>query len=65
MAATAMNLDSVRLDAYPNIDRSVALRKYFELPDHIMPLCVVAIGYPDEEKNQRDLFFEDKVIFAD
>lgn len=32
------------------------LRDYFGAPEHIIPLAVVALGYPAEEKSVEDRF---------
>lgn len=50
LAAHATGLGAVWLGVYPREERVVALRKLLGLPEHIVPLALVAIGYPAEAK---------------
>jgi len=50
LAAHAQGLGAVWCGIYPAKDRVSAFRELLRLPDHIVPLCVVPIGYPAEEK---------------
>jgi len=43
-------LGGVWLGVYPLQERIDGARKLFNLPEHIMPLSIVVLGYPDEEK---------------
>lgn len=63
LAATGMGLGSVWLGVYPNMERVEALQKAFQLPDHLVPLCVVAVGYPAEEKQPNARYEAEKVYF--
>lgn len=38
-------------------------RKYYNLPDHYLPIAVIAIGYPDEEKSFDDRFDPSKITY--
>lgn len=46
LAAEAQDLSSVAA-AYPYEDRIDVVRQNTGLPEHIVPLCVIPIGYPD------------------
>ncbi len=48
LAAHALGLGAVWTGIYPVEDRVAAFRKRFGLPDHVIPLCLVPIGYPAE-----------------
>jgi len=50
LAAHAKGLGAVWLGVYPREDRVAGLRKMLELPQHAMPLALIAIGYPAEVK---------------
>ena len=46
LAIEAMGLGGVWCTLYPGQERMDHTRKILNLPDHIMPLCVIPIGYP-------------------
>lgn len=54
-------LGAVWLGFYPKEDRVNALREYFNIPDHIIPFSVIAIGYPKEDKNPENRYDESKI----
>lgn len=61
LAAHAMGLGAVWCGAYPHADRVVSLRTYFGLPDTIVPLNVVALGYPASEVVPKRKFNEERI----
>lgn len=63
LAATAMGLGSVWCGVHPIglIERPV--RKALDIPDGVIPLNVIFIGYPDEEKPARTQF-SDKNVYS-
>ena len=46
---------------YPNDDRVWELRKLLEMPNQVVPLNVIAIGVPDEEKPPSNRYNEERV----
>ena len=61
LEAHNVGLGTVWLGIYP-IDSHVSnLQKLLNLPDGIVPLAVIAVGYPDEHKEPVDRYAEDKV----
>ena len=46
LAATAKGLGAVWTAVYPMEDRVAGMRKLLNLPEHIIPLSLVPIGYP-------------------
>ena len=50
IAANAKGLGAVWLGVYPREQRVEGVRKLLGLPEHIIPLCIVSIGYPAERK---------------
>ena len=48
--AHAKGLGAVWLGVYPKQERVDAFRELLGLPEHLIPLAVVSLGYPAEEK---------------
>jgi len=63
LMATELGLGSVWLGLYPNEERVNALKKLLQMPDEIVPLSIIAIGYPDETKEPIDRFEAKKVHY--
>jgi len=61
LMATELGLGSVWLGVYPNKDRVKALKDLLNLPEHIIPLNIISIGYPAETKNSVDRFDMTKI----
>ncbi len=53
LAAAGMGLGSVWLGVHPKPDRQQKLREVLGIPDAIMPLNLIALGYPAKEKAAR------------
>jgi nitroreductase len=49
--AQYLGLGAVWLGIYPREERVKGLKKILKLPDNIMPLSVVSLGYPAENKD--------------
>lgn len=63
LAAHAMGLGAVWTGAYPAEERVDGLRKMFSLPDNIIPLNIVVIGYPAEDPKPKDKFKVENVSY--
>lgn len=48
IAAETMDLGAVWLGVYPMEDRVAALKELLQLPESVIPLAIVPVGYPDE-----------------
>lgn len=48
LAAHALGLGAVWTGLYPKSERVQIVREILELPGHIVPLCLVPVGYPAE-----------------
>lgn len=48
LAAPALGLGAVWLGVHPRTDRMSAIRALFKLPDPILPVAAIAVGYPAE-----------------
>jgi len=56
LMATELGLGSVWLGVYPRDNRMQGLNKILNLPKHILPISLIAIGYPDEKKSEHSEF---------
>ncbi|NLF43945.1 MAG: nitroreductase family protein [Bacteroidales bacterium] len=54
LAAHALGLGAVWTGVYPIMDRVAAVQKIFNLPEHIIPLNVIPIGYPVKDQKPKD-----------
>ena len=50
IAANARGLGAVWLGVYPHEERAKTVQKLLGLPEHVIPLCFISIGYPAEKK---------------
>ncbi|HHW30697.1 MAG TPA: nitroreductase family protein [Clostridiaceae bacterium] len=63
LMATELGLGSVWLGLYPNEERVNALKKLLQIPEEVVPLSIIAIGYPDELKDPIDRYDVEKVHY--
>ncbi len=63
LAAEALGLGAVWTAAYPYEDRMNVVRKYTNLPENILPLCVIPVGYPEGVQSPKDKFDETKIHY--
>lgn len=61
LGAYDMGLGSVWVSIYPRKDRVDLLKDVLKLPDDIMPLALIPIGYPDESKKTPQRFKDEKI----
>jgi nitroreductase len=61
IAAQANGLGSVWLGIYPREERVHGLRNLLGLPEHIIPLSLISIGYPGEQKPPSDRYSVSRV----
>lgn len=61
VAARALGLGAVWLGVHPVRERVESMRKLLSLPDHVIPLCVVSLGYPAEEKPPAGRYDETRI----
>jgi nitroreductase len=61
LAAHANGLGAVWCGCYPREERAAGLRKLLGLPEHVVPLALVVIGYPAETKERQDRYDPAKV----
>jgi nitroreductase len=63
LACHALKLGAVWTAIYPRPERVAHFRRHFALPDHIMPLCLINIGYPDQKLPEEDRYKQEKIHY--
>ncbi|MBN1231597.1 MAG: nitroreductase family protein [Anaerolineales bacterium] len=61
IAAVGLGLGTVWIGIYPNQDRVEAVKNLLKLPEKVIPLGAVYVGYPAEEKEPGTKYMEDRV----
>jgi nitroreductase len=61
IAANAKELGAVWLGVYPREERVKAVQKLLGLPEHVIPLGFISIGYPAEKKPPSNRYDESRV----
>lgn len=56
LAIEGMGLGGVWCTLFPGDERMGHARRVLDLPDHIMPLCIIPIGYPTGVEQPKDKF---------
>ncbi|MBL4935564.1 nitroreductase family protein [Clostridium sp. YIM B02515] len=63
IAAEDMGLGAVWLGVYPTEDRVQAIKELLNLPNSVIPLSIVPIGYPDEDRKMADRFNKARIHY--
>ena len=63
LQAHAMGLGAVWTGTYPDQQRCDAVSSLLSLPDNLIPLCTVVIGYPKGEQTPKDKWNPDNVTY--
>jgi nitroreductase len=61
LAAHSLGLGAVWTTFYPYEDRTAGIRKLLNLPDHIMPLNIIPLGYPVDKGTYQDRYNPAKI----
>jgi len=61
LAATALGIGSVWVGLYPVQSRMDGITKICRLPDNLIPMCITALGYPDESKESENRFKPERI----
>lgn len=51
------------LEVYPIQERVKMIQDFFDMPETVIPLAIVPIGHPDEEKSSEDRYEESLVHY--
>lgn len=63
LAAHAMGLGAVWTAVQPGADRIAATRAILNIPEHLIPLCIIPVGYPDEQPEVKQKYTEDNIFY--
>lgn len=63
LAANALGLGAVWLGTYPVEAHYQGIQRLFDLPEYIIPLSVISIGYPAETPDIRYRFEPDRIHY--
>lgn len=63
LAAHDLGLGAVWLGIFPREQRVKAMRELLEIPEKIIPVSMIAVGYPDEKKSYEDRFKPERVHY--
>lgn len=61
LAAEDKGLGAVWLGIYPLEERITGLKKLLKLPEDVIPLSIVPIGYPDENRTTQSRFKAERI----
>jgi len=63
LAAVALGLGAVWIGVYPLEERIASIQKVLKIPEDVIPLNLIPVGYPAEEKEARTQFDESRVHY--
>ena len=63
LAAHALGLGAVWTGCYPMEERMVQVSQVLSLPETIIPLCVIVMGYPNENPEPKDKWKPENVSY--
>ncbi|TZE81898.1 nitroreductase family protein [Calorimonas adulescens] len=63
LAAEDKGLGAVWLGVYPVKGRVDAIKRLLNLPDSVIPLSIVPVGYPDEQREPADRFNKERIHY--
>jgi nitroreductase len=63
IAANALGLGACWVGIYPVQQRIDGLKKLLNIPDPIIPLCMVSVGWPAETKKPPNRFRQDRIHY--
>lgn len=61
LAAESLGLGAVWTGVYPGEDRIKTVKERFELPENVVPLCVILVGYPDGTDQPKDKWKPERI----
>lgn len=63
LAAHSMGLGAVWTGVYPGMDRVAIVQSVLDLPEHIIPLCIVPVGVPAENPEVKDKYIPENIHY--
>ena len=61
LAVESLGLGAVWTGVYPGEDRIKTVKERFALPDNVVPLCVILVGYPDGTDQPKDKWKPERI----
>ena len=61
LAAYALGLGTVWIAVYPREERMQMMSEFFNLPENIVPISLIAVGYADEQKPRPKRYNPEKI----
>ncbi|MBQ1320032.1 MAG: nitroreductase family protein [Solobacterium sp.] len=65
LEADELGLGAVWMAVAPDDGRIANVRRVLQIPEHLVPFCMIAAGYPAEEKKQQDRYEPDRVHWVE
>lgn len=65
LSATSLGLGAVWCGLFPVLERSNAIKEIINVKDNIVPMALIQMGIPAEEKEERTQYKSDYVHFID
>lgn len=56
-------MGGVWLGIYPVEERVMKLRSFLNIPEHVVPLSLISVGYPAEKREKDDRFKTDRIHY--
>ncbi len=63
LAVHALGLGAVWTGLIPSVERSNVAREILNVPEHLVPFCIIPIGYPAEQPQVKDKFKEENIHY--
>ncbi len=63
LAAHSLGLGACWLGIYPDEDRMKGIKELLNLPESVLPISLISIGYPDEGKPQINRFEQNRIHY--
>jgi nitroreductase len=64
LAAEALGLGAVWTAVYPDPERVAAVKTVLEIPEGVLPLCVVPMGHPAGEHKPKDKWKPENIHYG-
>jgi nitroreductase len=61
IASNSLGLGAVWLGVHPSKKLIEETKKLLKIPDHVIPLCIISLGYPEEKKSPRRNYNSERV----
>ena len=63
LAAHALGLGAVWVSVYPIEERMMGIRKLLNMPQHVVPVSLVSVGYPNEKPGKEERYKPERIHY--